>query len=31
MDIVYIGIGLTFFVACIGTVKLFGCLQGGDR
>jgi hypothetical protein len=31
MDIIYIGIGLIFFVACAGAVKFFNYLQGGEK
>jgi hypothetical protein len=27
----YIGIGLMFFVACVGIVKFFDYLQSGDK
>jgi hypothetical protein len=29
MDMVYIGIGLMFFVVCTGIVKFFTTLSGG--
>jgi hypothetical protein len=30
MDMIYIGIGLVFFIACIGIVKFFNTLRGGE-
>jgi hypothetical protein len=31
MDVIYIGTGLIFFVACVGIVKFFNYLRGGDK
>lgn len=31
MDVIYIGIGLLFFAACIGIVKFFNYLRGGEK
>ncbi len=31
MDMIYVGIALVFFIACVGTVKFFNYLRGGDK
>ena len=31
MDMIYIGIGLMFFIACAGAVKIFNYLQSGEK
>jgi hypothetical protein len=30
MDMIYVAIGLVFFIACIGTVKFLNYLLGGE-
>lgn len=31
MDVIYIGIGIIFFIACLGIVAVFNYLRGGDK